>query len=168
MFQKEGIMELDINNKIVDKQITNEEVNDFINDLSSALEQQQNLETTSNLYNKIMKDIDLARKYPNEVQGCIDKCLKDLSYEEEFLYFDYDMKAKEYQLKYYWKGENAVCDSLTEEDIDELKKSGKTFFVPRDEETIVECEPLKDWIKYEVRSCLVDIDIGNRKKKENK
>ena len=161
-------MELDINNKIEGKQITNEEVSDFINDLSSALEQQQNLKTTSNLYNKIMKDINLARKYPNEVQGCIDKCLKDLSYEEEFLYFDYDMKAKEYQLKYYWKGENAVCDSLTEEDIEELKKSGKTFFVPRDEETIVECEPLKDWIKYEVRSRLVDIDIENRKKKENK
>ena len=161
-------MELEINNKI-DNKTTDKEVTDFINELNKALEKKKELNINSNLYNEILEEVELAYRYKSRLQSTIDKCLEDLSYERDFFYFDYDKEAKEYQLKYYWNGGNTVCDSLTKKDIERYKKAGFTFYEPIDEEgTIVASDLLKDWMKCEVRSALLDIDIENRKIKEDK
>ena len=156
-------MELEINNKIGNK-TTDKEVTNFINELNDALEKE--LTTNSNLYNEIMKNVELAPKYQKDLQSTIDKCLKELSYEKDFFYFDYNKGTKKYSLRYYWNGENIECDNITKKDIERYKNAKVTFYVPIDEEgTIMESDELKDWIKCEVESALVDIDIKNRKSK---
>lgn len=166
--EKEGKMELEINNKIGNK-TTDKEVTNFINELNNALGKKQELNTNSNLYNEILEDVELASKYKNILQSTIHKCLKEMSYEREFFYFDYDKEIKEYNLKYFWNGGNIVCDNLSTKDIERYKKAGFTFYEPIDEEgTIVASDSLKDWMKCEVESALLDIDIKNRKIKEDK
>ena len=159
-------MELDLNNNINNKRQENKEITDFINELSSTLERKQELVTYNNLYNEILKDVELALKYKNRLSGVISKCLENLSYERDFFYFDYDKRRNEYCLKYYWNGGNTICDKLNEEDIKEFKRSGYTFFEPFDENgTIRESDTLKDWMKCEVKSALLDFEI---KKQESK
>ena len=159
-------MELNLNNEIDNKQEQDSKLTEFMSELNSALEREQELESNGTLYNEIFKDVELAQKYVNELQNTIDKCLNNLSYERDFFYFDYDRETTEYNLKYYWNGENVVCDNLTKEDIERYKKAGFTFYEPIDEEgTIVESDSLKDWMKYEVQSALLDLDIKNRESK---
>lgn len=161
-------MELEINNKIGNKTI-DKEVTNFINELNDALEKKQELNINSNLYNEILEDVELASKYKSRLQSIIDKCLEDLSYERDFCYFDYNKRTQKYCLKYYWQGGHTICDKLTQKDIERFKKKGFTFYEPIDEEgTIMASDSLKDWMKCEVRSALLDIDIENRKKKEDK
>ena len=156
-------MELNLNNEIDNKQCQDSELTEFMSELNSVLEREQELKSNGTLYNEIFKDVELAQKYVNELQDIIDKCLNNLSYERDFFYFDYDRETKEYNLKYYWNGENVECDNLTKEDIERYKKAGFTFYEPIDEEgTIVESDSLKDWMKYEVQSALLDLDIKNR------
>ena len=121
-------MELSLNNSITNKRQENTEVTEFIAELNSALENKQELKVNSNLYNEILKDVELAPKYRNRLQSVINKCLKDMSYERDFFYFDYDKRRKDYCLKYYWNGGNTICDKLGKDDIEEFKRSGFTFF----------------------------------------
>lgn len=159
-------MELNLNNEIDNKQGKDSELTEFMSELNSALEREQELESNGTLYNEIFKDVELAQKYVNELQNTIDKCLNNLSYERDFYYFDYDRETKEYNLKYYWNGENVECDYLTKDDIERYKKAGFTFYEPIDEEgTIVASDTLKDWMKYEVQSALLKLDIKNRESK---
>lgn len=162
-------MELNINNEITNKKQEDTEITNFINELSSTLEKKQELKSNNGLYNDILENVELAPKFRNMLQSVIDKCLEDLSYERDFFYFDYDKISKEYCLKYYWNGGNTICDNLTQEDIERYKNKGITFYEPINEEgTIVESDTLKDWMKCEVESALLDLDIKNRKVKENK
>ncbi len=162
-------MKLNINNEIETKKENNKEITEFMNQLNNELEKKQELSTTNNLFDEILQDVELAQKYKSRLQSTINKCLEDLSYERDFFYFDYDKRRKDYCLKYYWNGGNTVCDNLTKEDIEDFKKSGFTFYEPFDEEgTIRQSDTLKDWMKCEVSNTLLDIDIKNRKSKENK
>ena len=162
-------MELNLNNEIDNKQGQDSELTEFMSELNSALEREKELKGNGTLYNEIFKDVELAQKYVNELQNTIDKCLNNLSYERDFFYFDYDRETKEYNLKYYWNGENVECDNLTKEDIERYKKAGFTFYIPIDEEgTIAATDSLKDWMKCEVESALLNIDIKNRNIKEDK
>ena len=96
--KKEGKMELNINNEIINKRQTNDEITKFINELNAELKKDKKIETNCTLYNEIMEKVELAPKYQKELQNTIDKCLVDLSYEKDFYYFDYDMKSKKYFL----------------------------------------------------------------------
>ena len=162
-------MELNINNEIINKKQENTEIRNFLKEVSSTLEKKQELEANNTLYKDILENIELAPKFRSMLQSVIDKCLEDLSYERDFFYFDYDKIAKEYCLKYYWNGGNTICDNLTQKDIERYKNKGHTFYEPIDESgTIVESDTLKEWMKCEVESALLDLDIKNRKVKENK
>lgn len=162
-------MELNLNKEITNKTQEDTEITNFINELNSTLEKKQELKSNNCLYNDIIENVELAPKFRNMLQSVIDKCLEDLSYERDFFYFDYDKIAKEYCLKYYWNGSNIICDNLTQEDIERYKNKGITFYEPiNDDGTIVESDTLKDWMKCEVESALLDLDIKNRKVKENK
>ena len=162
-------MELNINNEITNNKQEYTEITNFINELSSTLEKKQELKSNNSLYNDILENVELAPKFRNMLQSVIDKCLEDLSYERDFCYFDYNKRTQKYCLKYYWQGGHTICDKLTQKDIERFKKKGFTFYEPIDEEgTIMASDSLKDWMKCEVRSALLDIDIENRKKKEDK
>lgn len=155
-------MELEINNRIGNK-TTDKEVANFIDELNDALEKKQELNINSNLFNEILQDVELASKYKSRLQSIIDKCLEDLSYERDFCYFDYNKRTKNYCLKYYWQGGHTICDKLTQEDIERFKKKGFTFYIPVDnDDTIMASDSLKDWIKCEVGSALLDIDIKSK------
>ena len=56
-----------------------------------------------------------------------------------------------------------LTDKLTQEDIERFKKKGFTFYIPVDnDDTIMASDSLKDWIKCEVGSALLDIDIKSK------
>ena len=159
-------MELNLNNEIDNKQEQDSKLTEFMSELNSALEREQELESNGTLYNEIFKDVELAQKYVNELQNTIDKCLNNLSYERDFYYFDYDRNTGKYFLDYYNKGEKERFD-VTEEEIKDYKTDNVTFYEPLDDGRgyMVESDTLKDWMKCEVESALLDIDIKNRKNK---
>lgn len=163
-------MDLEINNKI-DNKTTDNEVTDFINDLNDALEKKQELNTNGNLFNEILQDVELASKYKSKLQSTINKCLKDMSYERDFFYFDYDKRNQNYFLDYYSDGKKERIN-LTKKEIQNYKENNITFYGPIESEndyiTMVEADSLKDWMKCEVGSALLDIDIESRKSKGNK
>ena len=156
-------MELNINNEITNKKQANKEVTCFIKELNSVLENKNELKVYSNLYNEILKDVELAPKYRNKLQNIINKCLINMSYERDFFYFDYDKRRKDYCLKYYWNGGSTICDKLTKEDIERFKRNGFTFYEPLDDEdTIGASDSLKDWMKCEVDIELIKMDNENK------
>ena len=147
-------MELSINNEIKNNKKESTEVTDFINELSSTLENKQKLKVNSNLFNEILKDVELASKYRNKLQSVINKCLKAMSYERDFYYFDFDKNTKKYKMSYYNDG-NKEDVELTNEEIKKYKNYGITFYEPIDDNGgIVESDSLKDWMK-----CEVDIEL---------
>lgn len=154
-------MELSINNEIKNNKKESTEVTDFINELGTALENNRELKVNSNLYNEILKDVELAPKYRNRLQSVINKCLKDMSYERDFYYFDFNKRTNKYFLDYYNDGERKRFD-LTKEGLKEFKKNKITFYEPIDEDKMVESDTLKDWMKCEVSSSLLDLEIKNR------
>ena len=148
-------MELNLNNEIDNKQEQDSELTEFMSELNSALEREQELKSNGTLYNEIFKDVELEQKYENELQNTIDKCLNNLSYENAFYYFDYDKNTGKYFLDYYNKGEKERFE-LTEEEIKDYKTDDVTFYRPLDDGRgyMVASESLKDWMKYEVQSAL--------------
>lgn len=157
-------MDLTIDNKVEKKTKNNDEINLFMKELSSSLNKKQELSINNNLYNEILKDVELAPKYKDKLQSVINKCLINMSYERDFFYFDYDKRRKDYCLKYYWNGGSTVCDKLTRDDIERFKKNGFTFYEPvDDEDTIGASDSLKDWMKCEVDIELIKLDNKHSK-----
>lgn len=157
-------MDLNITNEISDKKQNNNEVADFINDLNTALNKKNTL-NNNNLFNEILEEVELASKYKSKLQSAINKCLKDMSYERDFYYFDYDTRTQKYFLDYYCEGQRERFD-LSNEEIKEYQKYGNTFYEPSERKTghMIESDNLKDWMKYEVQSNLLNLDIKNRGK----
>ena len=154
-------MDLTRDTKLKNYNKSNYEIDLFMKELSSALKPKQELEINNTLYNEILKDVELAPKYKNKLQTIINKCLKNMSYEREFYYFDFDTKKQKYFLDYYSDGAKTRLD-LTDEGLKEFKKSKITFYEPVDEDKIVESDTLKDWMKCEVDMALVDMNIKNK------
>ena len=147
-------MDLSLNNEIKNTKKDSIEITEFLNELSSTLENKQELKVNSNFFNEILKDVELASKYRNKLQSVINKCLKAMSYERDFYYFDFDKNTKKYKMSYYNDG-NKEDVELTNEEIKKYKNYGITFYEPIDDNGgIVESDSLKDWMK-----CEVDIEL---------
>lgn len=159
-------MELNLNNEIDNIQGQDSKLTEFMSELNLALERGQELESNGTLYNEMIENVELAPKYAKELQNTIDKCLNNLSYENAFYYFDYDKNTEKYFLDYYNKGEKERFE-LTEEEIKDYKTDDVTFYRPLDDGRgyMIASESLKDWMKYEVQSALLDLDIKNRESK---
>lgn len=161
-------MELDINKNITNEKQQNNEVTDFIKELSAKLKEDEKIISSNTLFNEMLNKVELASKYKNQLQDVINKCLTDMSYERDFFYFDYDKRKNDYCLKYYWNGGSTICDGLTKNDIEELREKGYTFYEPIDDAgTMRESDNLKVWMKYEVDNALLDLELANKSHKGN-
>ena len=87
-------MELTLNNEINKNTNENLEVKNFMKELQNALEKRNN--TTPTLTTEFLNEISLAKKYKDKLNDIIVNNMKNLSYEYDFLYFDYDKDKTKY------------------------------------------------------------------------
>ena len=161
-------MELDINREISNKK-TNEEINTFMNEVNEKLEKDKKLETSNELYNEVLKKVELAPKYKDILPDTIEQCLKDASYQGEFLYFDYNEKNKEYGFTYYEDGDAIECDKLSEKEIEHFKELGYTFYYLVDEgENMMADDTLKEWVCLEMDMRLLDMELAKNEKEKGR
>jgi hypothetical protein len=149
-------MDLTIDNKVETKNKIDNEVNSFINELGKSLEKNIDFQTT--ITNEIYNEIPLATKYKEQLQNIVDECMKDMSYEDDFFYFDYDKKGKTYYLDYYSDGDlNRI--EMTKEDVKGSNLEEGWFYDWYDDEQIVEANSsIKEGIKIDVESKLKELD----------
>ena len=155
-------MDLIIDNKLENKSNINNEINSFINELQNSLEKDNNFQTT--LTNEFYNTIPLASKYKNELENIIDDCMKNMSYDREFFYFDYDKKDNIYYLDYYSDGKIERIE-MTKQDIEDSQLEKGWFYAWYNEEQIVEANSLKEGIKSNVELELDTLEFNNRKNK---
>lgn len=150
-----------MNNEISKTGTLNNEVESFINELKNALEMENS--RTPTLYNEMIKDFSLPSKYQNEVTTIISESMNNLSYDENFLYFDYDKNEKTYYLDYYSEGDITRI-KMTPEDIKDTHFKEGTFWAKYDEDNIVEATYLKDYVKNNVEAEMESIVDTNVRK----
>jgi hypothetical protein len=148
-------MDLTIDNKVETKNKVDNEVSSFINELGKSLEKNADFQTT--ITNEIYEEIPLATKYKEQLQNIVDECMKDMSYERNFCYFDYDKKGNSYFLDYYSDG-NIERVPITKEEMEESKLEKGMFFSWRDDGHIVESDGIKEGTKIDVESKLKELD----------
>lgn len=154
-------MDLTINNEISKNNIVGNEVKNFMKELENSLTK----DTTriNDLYNEILQENPLASKYESQLSDIIKDCMDTLSYEYDFLYFDYDKNKKSYFLDYYSEGD-IIKDELSKEDLEGTNFKNGTFWKIYDKENVIEADYLKDNIKINVESELKMLDSKNKKK----
>ena len=149
---------LDLENN---KSNENTEITDFINELDTFLKNENlelNKENFNTLYNELYNEIPLASTYRNELTNLIDECMDKLSYDRDFIYFNYDKQEKNYYLDYYSEG-NITREKMSLEDIKGTNLKDGTFWEIYDEGHIVESEYIKDNIKTSVESELEMLEL---------
>lgn len=144
-------MDLTIDNTINQRNRTKDEINNFTEELKEAIKLEQNNLGTKSIYKEIYKEMPLASKYTKELKEIIDKCMENLSYENDFFYFDYDKKQNKYFLDYYCDGKIKKIE-ISKEDAkaDDLKEG--MFYDQYAGKGIVETEFYKDYVKSNVDS----------------
>lgn len=138
-------MDLILNNKIDKDNTVNNQVEDFIKELQNSLRKESyNTETLSN---EILAENDLAIKYEDRLSSIVEKYMKELSYECNFVYFDYDQKENSYFFDIYSEG-NVTRKYLSPEEAKEMQYTKGTFWRIWNEDNIIESDDLKDNIKF--------------------
>lgn len=157
-------MDLNLNNEIdINKSNkTNKEVQNFMNELQNSLI--KDYTRTNELYNEILKEIPLAAKYKDNLNEIIAECMDNLSYECNFIYFDYDKKEKVHFLDGYSDG-NINRVKMYPKDIKDLNLKNGTFWEMHGNDQIIEAEDLKDNIKINVEYELEMLDFKMKKGK---
>lgn len=155
-------MNLTIDNKLESKSVINNEVDSFIKELGKSLEKNQDFQST--IESEVLRDIPLATKYKNQIEDIINKYFEEMSYEQDFFYFDYDKKENKYYLYYYSDGKIERIE-IPEQEIEESKLEKGWFYAWYDNEQIVEANSIKEGIKSNIETEL-DIMNFNEKKRE--
>lgn len=155
-------MNLTIDNKLESKSVINNEVDSFIKELGKSLEKNQDFQST--IESEVLRDIPLATKYKNQIEDIINKYFEEMSYEQDFFYFDYDKKENKYYLYYYSDGKIERIE-IPEQEIEESKLEKGWFYAWYDNEQIVEANSIKEGIKSNIETEL-DIINFNEKKRE--
>lgn len=83
------MIDLGIDNEINQNNETKDEIGEFIKELQNSLTKE---EFTTTLNMEILNEITLATKYKEQLDDIVNKYMEELSYEYDFLYFDYDKK----------------------------------------------------------------------------
>lgn len=96
------MIDLGIDNEINQNNETKDEIGEFIKELQNSLTKE---EFTTTLNMEILNEITLATKYKEQLDDIVNKYMEELSYEYDFLYFDYDKKEKSYYFDLYLDGE---------------------------------------------------------------
>ncbi len=138
-------MDLSLNNKIDKDNTVNNQVEDFIKELQNSLTKESY--NTETLNNEILAESDLAIKYEDGLNDIVEKNMKELSYECNFVYFDYDQKENSYFFDIYSEG-NVTREYLSSEEAKEMQYTKGTFWRIWNEDNIIESDDLKDNIKF--------------------
>ena len=154
-------MNLTIDNKLESKSVINNEVDSFIKELGKSLEKNQDFQST--IESEVLRDIPLATKYKNQIEDIINKYFEEMSYEQDFFYFDYDKKENKYYLDYYSEGKIERIE-IPEQEIEESKLEKGWFYAWYDNEQIVEANYMKEGIKSDIETELEDIDFNKKKR----
>lgn len=146
----------------------NREVTEFLNELKNSInnEEIKNIKGKyipyKNLCDEILEETALAQKYIGKLNKIVDECMKNESYESDFIYINYDNSKNIFTMNYYNDGKIEKTE-LTPKDIKDYNyKVGMTYEIGEDD-TIVEAEYLKDSIKIDVNSELNSLERKNRK-----
>ena len=153
-------MNLTIDNKLESKSVINNEVDSFIKELGKSLEKNQDFQKT--IESEVLRDIPLATKYKNQIEDIINKYFEEMSYEQDFFYFDYDKKENKYYLDYYSDGKIERIE-IPEQEIEESKLEKGWFYAWYDNEQIVEANSIKEGIKSNIET---ELDIMNFNEKK--
>ena len=81
-----------------------------------------------------------------QIEDIINKYFEEMSYEQDFFYFDYDKKENKYYLDYYSDGKIERIE-IPEQEIEESKLEKGWFYAWYDNEQIVEANSIKEGIK---------------------
>ena len=154
-------MDLILNNEVSKNNIQKNETIDFAKELHNSLEKDSRI---SNLCNEILNEIPLASKYSTQLGDIIKECMDNLSYEYDFLYFDYDSKEKSYFLDYYTEG-NITRINMSSEDLKDTHFENGSFWKIYDNENVAEADYFKDNIKINVEYELEMLENKNKKGK---
>ena len=150
----------ELNNTITNEK--NKEINDFIQELQNALDNPKNKITIDkSLYNELYNELELAQKYKEQLEGIIKDCMLDYSYDTEFVYVNYDEKAKKYYMDIYDGDVTKVNVSKKQLD-DSNIKVGSFYFVLNNGDYLQEKEYIKDNIKSKIEYELNNLE--NRRK----
>ncbi len=155
------MIDLGIDNKINQNNETKDEIGEFIKELQNSLTKE---EFTTTLNMEILNEITLATKYKEQLDDIINKYMEELSYEYDFLYFDYDKKEESYYFDLYLDGER-TREYLSKDDAKGMESKNGTLWRIWDEDSIFESEDLKDNIKINVEC---EIDMLDWKSKNGK
>ena len=155
-----------INNEINNK--TNEksnEINEFMGELQNALEDPKNkISIDKSLYDEIYNDLVLAPKYKEQLENIIKDCMLDCSYDNDFIYVNYDEKAKKYYVDIY-DGEVTKVN-VTKKDIQDADlKVGDFYYQMRDWKYFEEYDYMKEYIKNKVEYQLNNLEKNNNRRK---
>ena len=152
-------MNLTIDNKLESKSVINNEVDSFIKELGKSLEKNQDFQST--IESEVLRDIPLATKYKNQIEDIINKYFEEMSYEQDFFYFDYDKKENKYYLDYYSDGKIERIE-IPEQEIEESKLEKGWFYAWYDNEQIVEANSIKEGIKSNIETDLVIMNFNEK------
>ena len=155
------MIDLTIDNEINQNNETKDEIGEFVKELQNSLTKDE-LTTTLNM--EILSEVTLATKYKEQLDEIVNKCMEELSYEYDFIYFDYDKKEESYYCDLYLDGER-TREYLSKDDAKGMESKNGTLWHIWDEDSIFESEDLKDNIKINVEC---EIDMLDWKSKNGK
>lgn len=155
------MIDLGIDNEINQNNETKDEIGEFIKELQNSLTKEK-FTTTLNM--EILNEITLATKCKEQLDDIVNKYMEELSYEYDFLYFDYDKKEESYYFDLYLDGER-TREYLSKDDAKGMESKNGTLWRIWDEDSIFESEDLKDNIKINVEC---EIDMLDWKSKNGK
>lgn len=155
------MIDLGIDNEINQNNETKDEIGEFVKELQNSLTKE---EFTTTLNMEILNEITLATKYKEQLDDIVNKYMEELSYEYDFLYFDYDKKEESYYFDLYLDGER-TREYLSKDDAKGMESKNGTLWRIWDEDSIFESEDLKDNIKINVE---YEIDMLDWKSKNGK
>lgn len=150
-------MDLTLENEIGKNNTKNNEVENFMQELQNTLEKDN--ANVSNFYNEIYQELPLASKFKEQLPDIILECMKDMSYEKDFYYFDYDRQKKEYYLEYYCDGEIERFP-LTEKEVKNSVFEVGTFWRPFGDGMAREADYMGEGIKSNVEYELDMLDFN--------
>lgn len=155
------MIDLGIDNEINQNNETKDEIGELVKELQNSLTKE---EFTTTLNMEILNEITLATKYKEQLDDIVNKYMEELSYEYDFLYFDYDKKEESYYFDLYLDGER-TREYLSKDDAKGMESKNGTLWRIWDEDSIFESEDLKDNIKINVEC---EIDMLDWKSKNGK
>lgn len=152
-------MDLTINNKISNNNEKSNEVDDFMKELKNVLEKKD--KNLSYFYNEVYNELPLATKYKEQLPKIILECMKDMSYDKDFFYFDYDNQKNEYYLEYYSEGEIEKFP-LTKKDVEDSTFEIGTFWRPYGDGMVRKADYMGEGIKSNVEYELDILDFNEK------